>query len=572
MNNESKRHYLYLFLSILSGSILFLSFPKWDLWALIWFGLVPIFYVSLKAKNKTEAFRYGFFTGLTFFIGTQYWIYHSMNHYGNIAFIPSILIVILLCTYQSLYIGLFSLLINKVKLPLYLTAPIFWCSMEYLREILLTGFPWSFLGHSQYKNISLIQIADITGVYGISFLIVMANAVIYHLLFTKVWRHTSLNRHLIPIVAFLLLFTGTIFYGIERVKGCAHTPSQDREVCLHTTVKIGIIQANIEQHMKWDKNFSQTVFEKYENLTKELVKKANPELVVWPETALPFVFNANPDMADRLLAFKKELPSSLLFGSVLVKDYINGKYILSNSALFYGSAPPHLDGSALTHLYSASNKPDYIYDKIHLVPFGEYIPLKNSLLFFLDKLVNAIGDFAPGSDYTVATTPNFSFSTHICYEIIFSDLVRKCVGAPPSKCVGAPPSKCVGAPPCNKDVDFIITITNDAWFGDTAGPYQHFAISVFRAVENKKPLIRAANTGISGFISATGFIERKTNLFETATLTHNVQKHKAYTFYTKYGNIFVYLCNTLSIIIILFFRRKINDNSARVKRKGETSN
>ncbi|MEJ2697791.1 MAG: apolipoprotein N-acyltransferase, partial [Candidatus Sulfobium sp.] len=218
----------------------------------------------------------------------------------------------------------------------------------------------------------------------------------------------------------------------------------------------------------------------------------------------------------KLTDFEKGLGSDLLFGTVLVKQRSAEKVLLSNSAV----------------LLDKEGKTIYEYDKIHMVPFGEYVPLR-SILFFINKLVTGIGDYVPGKEYVKAKTGFGSFATLICYEVIFPGLVRKFY---------------------TDGGDFIVNITNDAWFGDTAGPYQHFSMAVFRAIENRKPLIRAANTGISGFIDSSGRMLFSTPIFRRLVLTEKVKTDSTMTFYTRYGDLFSYLCMVLSIIMVINIR------------------
>ncbi len=171
----------------------------------------------------------------------------------------------------------------------------------------------------------------------------------------------------------------------------------------------------------------------------------------------------------------------------------------------------------------------YQYDKIHLVPFGEYVPLRR-VLFFIDKLVAGIGDYLPGDQYIKAETPFGSFAPMVCYEIIFPGLVRKFYST---------------------NGDFIVTVTNDAWFGKTAGPYQHFSMAVFRAIENRKPVMRSANTGISGFIDSNGRIIARTELFQRQVLTGEIKTDNTLTYYSRYGDLFTYFCIVISAILFI---------------------
>jgi apolipoprotein N-acyltransferase len=249
----------------------------------------------------------------------------------------------------------------------------------------------------------------------------------------------------------------------------------------------------------------------YSDLSLQAVS-SSPSLIVWPETSVPFFFGTNREYTEKLTLLQNQLNAYLLFGSVLVKEKGKERKRLSNSAL----------------LLDKTGNVTYVYDKIHLVPFGEYVPLQR-VLFFIDKLVVGIGDYIRGDRYEIAETPFGGFATVICYEVIFPGLVRKFY---------------------LKGGNCIVNITNDAWFGRTTGPYQHFSMAVFRAVENRKPLIRAANTGISGFIDSSGRILAKTPLFQKTFLTATLKTDSTESFYTKYGDLFSYFCIVSTILLL----------------------
>lgn len=506
-------------LPLLSGLLLFLSFPKIDFYLFAFAGLVPLLYF-LYGKDLKTAFKGGFVFGLVYFFGTTYWIYHSINKYGSIPFVPSLLLVLLLCLYLSLYTGLFSVLysayIRKSNLPVLIVAPVLWTSLEFLRSYALSGFPWSSLGYSQYKFLPFIQIADITGIYGISFLIVALNGAIADVLLFKQRRLERPLYSLIPtisgfvLLAFVLLTT--FIYGFYRIY-------QERNGHM---IKIAIIQGNIEQDKKWEPAYQQAVLSTYKDLSL-IAAKESPDMIVWPETALPFLFKNDKNMTDNLIAFQQQLGSYLLFGSVMTHAKSLEQKLKSSSQ----ELATEYTNSAI--LLNRTGNISYVYDKIHLVPFGEYVPLRH-LLFFVDKLVYGIGDYIPGDSYIKAVTPFGSFGTLICYEIIFPGLARKFF---------------------TKDGDFIVTITNDAWFGNTFGPHQHFSMAVLRAIENRKPVVRAANSGISGFIDSSGRIVQKTPLFERTFSIMDIKTDNTLSVYTKYGDIFSYFCIVFTMLFII---------------------
>ncbi len=492
----------------------FYSFlPSPPLISIPWHGspLCP-FSLSLWDKKPTAAFISGVITGVFYFFGTLYWIYHSITHYGSLPLPLSVGLVVLLSLYLGLYPGLFALIFSlKIKtsrLPALLLAPVFWVTLEFIRAYALTGFPWSSIGYSQYRFLYGIQFADITGIYGVSFIVLAVNGAVADVFIAKRRRAEMplfpLTHTLAGFVAFgtvLLLIFG---YGYWRIH-------QERP---GASLRASIVQGNIEQDRKWAPAYQEEVTAIYRELAAAAAA-SSPSLIIWPETAVPFYFGYDAARSDALVAFQRQLNSYLLFGSVMVKSPPSAQ----NPALLTNSAV----------LLDREGNVSYIYDKIHLVPFGEYVPLR-SLLFFVDKLVAGIGDYESGDKVIKANTAVGSFATFVCYEIIFPGLVRKFY---------------------SRDGDFIVTITNDAWFGRTTGPYQHFSMAVFRAIENRKPVLRAANTGISGYIDSNGRISRVTPLFERRVETLDIRTDKSRSFYSRYGDIFSYLCIVALLLLLL---------------------
>jgi len=523
MKLPGRMNFAYLS-AFFGGVLLVLSFPTFDLFPLAWFALIPLLVLLYDAPKK-DSFKAGLLFGLIYFFGTVYWIYHSIHYYGSISFVPSLAIVFLLSLYLSLYTAafcsLYSMIIRKTDLPALLVAPVLWTSIELLRSYALSGFPWSSLGYSQYRFTVFIQSADVIGVYGISFLVMALNgAAADYFIMKKRMVERPLYSRIYTLAGWVLLavvIAGDLGYGLYRL-------NQQRPGAIINTA---VIQGNIEQDRKWDPAYQKNVIDIYKGLTTEAVRHEagapGPDLVVWPETAVPFFFGSDKALSDDLVSFQKGIDSYLLFGSVLLKREQKEAY--SNSTVLLTR-----DGSV-----------SYIYDKIHLVPFGEYVPLRN-VLFFINKLVVGVGDYIPGDSYIKAVTPFGSFATPICYEIIFPGMVRKFYV---------------------RGGDFIVTVTNDAWFGKTNGPYQHFSMAVFRAIENRKPVIRAANTGISGFIDSSGRILTTSSLFSRTVLKTELQTDRTITFYTKYGDLFSGLSIIMSVLLIIKFRIEIIGHKRR---------
>jgi len=495
----------------ISGLLLVLSFPPIDLYPLAWFALVP-FLLSIHRLSSKEAFKAGFFLGLVYFFGTTYWIYHSMHEYGGMGLVLSVVIVLALAAYLALYPAgfacLFSAKIKRSRMPAVLLAPAMWVSLEYLRSYFLTGFPWSSLGYSQWKFLSFIQVADITGVYGLSFLIVAVNAAVadYFILKSRV-REMPLFPTSYTVMGLMVFLLGIIFvfsYGFFRLN----------EKVPGVPLKASLVQGNIDQGKKWDARYRKEVFAIYQKLTSGALVDS-PELIVWPESSLPWALDERDPNVDALREFEAASGTPFIIGAIREKVKDTGIY--ANSAA----------------LIEAGNMP-YVYDKIHLVPFGEYVPMKR-VLFFVNKLSDAIGQYEPGSEYRRGVIRQGEFATLICYEIVFPGLVRKFF---------------------RDGGDFMVTITNDAWFGGTSGPYQHWSMAALRAVENRKPVIRAANSGISGFFSSKGEVIKQTKLFERKTLTAEITTDPRTTFYSRFGDLLAYICILITLFSMIFSKDK----------------
>src|SRR3990170_1899520 len=282
-------------LTVCSAILLTLSFPKYDFWVLAWVGLIPLLFV-VKNNNRKGSFLWCWLSGTLFYLFTTNWITQTMNQYGGMPLWLSFLVLLLLSVYLGLYTGLFGYLSkyisDKTSIPLTAAAPLVWVSLEFLKAHLLSGFPWASLGYSQYKFLHIIQIADITGVYGVSFLIVAVNAGLFGI-FTLRKESVLRNRtRIISISSVTFLFVLSLCYGYYRLS--RGYDSNDRGL------KIAVLQGNIPQHLKWNRSFQRKTVDIYKRLTNEAAGH-NPDLVVWPETASPFFFQEDSQYRDEIL-------------------------------------------------------------------------------------------------------------------------------------------------------------------------------------------------------------------------------------------------------------------------------
>jgi apolipoprotein N-acyltransferase len=508
--NHQHKHRCHMnkkdFCLILSSAVLLiLSFPKINQAYFTWIALVPILY-ALEGKSAYQSFIAGLLCGYIFYTGLIYWIVVVTTTYGGLNYPVGIFVMLLLVTYLSLYCGLaFSLarfIEEKTSCALPTILPFIWVALEYLRSFLFTGFPWESLGYAHYQSRLVIQCADITGVYGISFLIVYVNASVYLLL-----RGIAVKK--IPwkesVLATLMLIVA-LSYGTWRLA------TIKKATAAAGKIQCGLIQGNIDQGIKWNRTYRNQVIARHQQLSREALYP-NTRLLIWPESSTPFYFQSEIDYQQAIFDIISDKDVFLLLGSPSMEER-NGKLHNFNSAF----------------LLSPSQKIAGKYDKKHLVPYGEYIPLKR-FFPFINKMVAGIGDFSSGSTITLLHLPEASFGVLICYEIIFPDLTRRFV---------------------KKGAQFLVNITNDAWFGKTSAPYQHLSMAVVRAIENRRWIARAANTGISAFIDATGAIKSATPLFTESFLTGTIGIVDVQTFYTTYGDIFALLATLLSLVLLCY--------------------
>jgi apolipoprotein N-acyltransferase len=420
--------------------------------------------------------------------------------------------MLLLCLAFSLFTGAFGLVLGLLGKRwgdgAVLLAPFPWVALEILRSHTLLSFPWCLLGYTQYENLPLIQIAPVAAVYGVSFLVLSSSAVCAYSILVPSRRW--------PLALFALLVAGLYLQGTLALRG---TPPSSG------SLRVGLVQGDIPQESKWDQGKEMANTERHLALTRQAAR-GGAELVVWPESALPFYFDTTPEVAERLRDLTRSLGISLLFGNDDAGIDEGGR-----ERFFVGAKMLDPDGSLRLR-----------YHKIHLVPFGEYVPWKSFLgAVGVGKLVLQVSDFTPGEGPSVGRIKGHALGTFICYEAIFPDLVR-----------GFPKA----------EAELLVNITNDGWYGRTSAPYQHFAMAVFRAVENRKYLLRAANTGITAVVDPFGRVSRRPALFEPAVVVEDVRFVPGTTFYSRHGDVFAWGC--LAVAALLVFEAKARDVMMRV--------
>ena len=510
-----KRHQSWI-LAAISGILLLLSFPSFNLFPLAWISLIPLLIALQSTSSWKSAFLHGYLTGAIFFLGLIYWI-ALLYPFANI-FLTAFA-CLLLAAYLAVYAGIFSALLHglpwKSGLPFIFIVPAIWTGLEWVCSWMVTGFPWGSMGYTQWNNLPAIQIASITGVQGVSFIIVLLNATIADVLRTYLGQKKSASHftfhvsrcifsHLIPIV----LVITCLVYGAHTLSKLADTTSD---------FKIALAPGNVPQIEKWDPEYWPQIFERYMNLVKA-ADAEEPDLIILPETALRgeiFVFEGN--------VYIKQLKEILADRQI---------YLLTGLADY--TATPKIYNSV--YLLSPTSEKLGSYSKIHLVPFGEYVPITRHLPNF----IQLSSGFEPGKSidlFPIPHTENSQMGVVICFESVFPNLFRKFV---------------------KKGANVMGILTNDAWFDGTAAPEQHLAMAPLRAVENRVAVFRCANGGISCIIDAFGRIitppiqanDTQNFLIERIPLSDH-----GGTVYTRYGDWFPILCFLVSVLLVLYHHR-----------------
>ena len=469
-------------LLVASAGVLGLAFPRTDWDGAAWIALVPLLIVVLGAPPRI-AFAWAWLYGTVFFLMLLRWLNFTFQTYSTI---PWPLVwgpTLLLSAWCGLYIAVVGALVawlhqRRSTAWALATAPCLWVGAEWLRGHLLGGFPWGTLGYSQYLRLPVIQIAELGGVHAVSFVVVAVNAALAGV-FLLGWRGALTGLGLAGA-----LVGATLGFGVWRLR---EPPPPER-------VSVAIMQPSIEQPLKWDPDFATVVLRIYQELTRQAAAD-RPGLIVWPETASPTALRRDVVLQRTLATMSADMRIPLLVGSIDVLEGTPQRF--TNTAFLV------TDRGIVGR-----------YDKIHLVPFGEYVPLSR-VIGFVRGWAEFIADLEPGSRAVVFPGPPAPFGVVICYEGIFPDLFRTFV---------------------NSGARLMVNMTNDGWFGRTSGPPQHLGMYPFRAVEHRIAIVRAANTGISAFIAPTGQIFHHLGLYQRGTITEWVPLRQGRTLFTRLGD------------------------------------
>lgn len=508
-------------LCIASGLMLAAAFPKADLNLLVWFAFVPLLY-ALEGQPIGRVFLLAWLQGFVCYVASVYWIALTLHNFTSLpvglAILPMLLLAAVMGLFTAAAFALSSYVADRLAIPLIVTLPLSWVAFEWVRTYFPIGFPWNLLGYAVYRNLELIQFAEFTGIYGVSALIIFTNAVIYAIAV----RLYSRRVQMAGLATLTGLMAAAFIFGFLRIRGITAERAQG-------SLRVAMVQGDIPQSLKWDPKFLATSFKIYVDLTESAARRG-VDLIVWPEAAAAFfvqpdanypaAFAEDAHYRQQLLELARRVHEPILLGAPAlgVEDGRVG---------FYNRA----------YLITAAGTIAAWYDKIQLVPFGEYVPLRRFFGFFVNRVVSGFGDMFPGRTQTVFRLGDVKLGVLICYESIFPNLARGVV---------------------KKGAGILVNITNDAWYGETSAPYQLLAMAAMRSVETKTPMVRVANTGISAIIDPAGQITATTPLFSREAEIERVYWRPERTVYTEVGDVFAITCSALTMLGLLaaiFFPR-----------------
>ena len=500
--------------ALISAALLIFAFPDFNLWPLAWIGLVPLLLIVACGAQPWRCFLVGWLFGTVFFYGSCYWLTYSMIHFGGIpAWLAFVLLLpgaFLLGTVPALFTLALSLVIRKWGTAALFIAPLLWAALEWLR-LETTGQLWNALGYSLAYHRPLIQAARWGGVYSIGFLIVFVNSAIAFALLNRSARALAITTGGILLAAGLMLLANRT------------SPFREWDDKNEAEAIVIAVQPNVPMEIVKSEEYMRKLtarhFEMSESALRQLPNDGKPRLVIWPESPMNFGYGGDSQLREMIAIFAKANNTAVL---------LNSQEVAPNDGIYNSALLINQQGSLVAQ-----------YDKIRLLPFGEYVPLPHWLPGA--GLITAIvGDFTPGTNYGLMPVGPLRAGVFICIESAYPSIARRFTV---------------------EGADVLINISNDGYLGPTAVMRQHLANAVFRAVENGRPLLRVTNTGITAFITPAGEVRDATPSFKPDVRTWKVARDgTAATFYAAHGDVFAVGCLLFSLLILLFSLRGSSRN------------
>ncbi|MDP8256226.1 MAG: apolipoprotein N-acyltransferase [Candidatus Alcyoniella australis] len=495
--------YLLTAISALAAAAVF---PRLELYHLAWFALIPAL-AAIPGAGRKQAFWLGFVFNVINKGCCCYWLVYTINYYGEFPLIVALLVFALLLAAMGVLFALpwylLGRIVNELRVPLVVAAPIIWTAYELLISRFLGGFPWTLYGYGLWPDLYACQLADVISVYGLSLCLVLINACLAQVAF---W--IARNRRSFPAVAVIvavLTVVALYAYGLWRV------PQIQRAIDGQTELRVGVVQGNIDQFEKRAGDRNQ-ILDKYRALSMQAAV-LQPDLIVWPETSVPGYQNRRKRPRPFVVELVKEVGVPMLLG-------MPSKYVPTRETrVNYNSA----------YLYSAQGQVLGSYDKNHMVPFGEFVPLKPWLRVVAPEQAGRTLGFSPSGKYNVIKPAPGPLGVIICYEAIYPGH---------------------GLRLARMGIDYFVNITNDVWFGDTSAPPQHLRMTAMRAIENRRWIVRAANTGISALIDPLGRISNATDYRVDAQFVGTIGRLRIQTLFQRIGLLIPALCSLAALLAI----------------------
>jgi apolipoprotein N-acyltransferase len=508
-------------LPMAAGLLIAAAFPRANQAWLGWAAWIPLILFVARAQSRRAAFRGGWLTGVMLFFILLRWMPEVMVSYGGMpsfaAWMAYALLAAALACYPAAVCAFTRHLMFRLGERCLLLFPVVWIVMEFAMSVTpFGGFPWLLAGYTQTRFLHVVQIADITGIYGVSFLLLCVNTAIAWF-FRGETLINCLRGRIVPLLVAATLVAGALIYGLIAV---------NRWEKSEAPFQAALLQGNISVDDPYD--VQQEKFERGYTRMADSLAGVPVDILIMPESPTPKLFLSDEWYRSAMENLARRYPLGLVLGNINFEEREDGAEAYFNSAFFLSK-----DGSL-----------SGVYDKIHLVPFGEYIPYKK-LLFFAETVSKEMGGFSEGKEVRILPLGGRPANAVICFEAVFPDLVRRFV---------------------NRGSQVIVNLTNDGWYGISAAPYQHLEIARMRAVENRRYFLRAANTGFSAVIEPTGRIAASTGLGQEAICLGRFGFIEEKTFYSRCGNVFAWLCVIIFVAAgIWASRRAAADGRKRVR-------
>lgn len=489
--------------ALLSSFLLILSFPDFNLWPMVFVGLVPLLFIVVNKPAPAHALLIGWLSGAVFFYASCYWLTFSMINYGGLPNLLAYLLLIPGALAVGLFPGIFSLVLALAvriwRTKALMLAPLLWVAFEWAR-LGVTGQLWNALGYALAYQPQLIQPASWGGVYAISFLIVAVNSAITYALINRNVKSIVTSIVVVAIVAIPFVF-------MRSIAPTSNAGIEARVVALQPNVPMHLVKSVQEMRELTTRHITMT-----ENALRDLPRDGVPTIVIWPESPMNFTYGNDSTFRALITNFARQHKVSVLF---------NSQELAPNDGIYNSAMLINDEGQLVGQ-----------YDKIRLLPFGEYVPLPRWVPG-ASLISGIVGDFMPGNNYTLFQAGNAKAGVFICIESAYPSIARTFA---------------------NEGAEVLINISNDGYLGRTAVVRQHLANAVFRAVENGRPVLRVTNTGITAYIDAKGQIKDPTPVFEPAVRVWTICCTTAdKTFYTRNGDLFALFCTLIMGLVVFAY-------------------